>query len=417
MSTDTMAPPGVHDDDNEPKRRKTYPQVWSAYHTAQNYEKEYFLLLMSEVVDTLTVPEHRAGRPRHSLTDIIKSMLLKVYGHKSTRRSMADLREAHVYGYIEAVPHYNTVIEYFSDPELTPMLHELIRCTSLPLSHVETGLAADSSGFSTSGFLRWHAEKHGKKEDKPKTKQEKKAEAERKMREWLKLHMLVGEKTQIVVSATVEGWASSDYRQFIPLLARVPSQFRMREIYADGAYLGRTNMDAAELMGATPYIPYDSRVVPPDPSDDSIWARMYWMFHHREGEWKAIYHRRSKVETAFSSIKRLFGGSIRSKNHVAQVNEVLCKVVCHNLVVLIHEMHELGVYPEFVNSSRFLGAVPEEALPEFFGRRYDHAADRTHRGFGWPDTTLPDVKRPADILDWPHHDPTADHLEGLHSGW
>jgi hypothetical protein len=28
-------------------------------------------------------------------------------------------------------------------------------------------------------------------------------------------------------------------------------------------------------------------------------------------------------------------------------NETLCKFLCHNLVVLIHEMHELGIDPEF----------------------------------------------------------------------
>lgn len=27
------------------------------------------------------------------------------------------------------------------------------------------------------------------------------------------------------------------------------------------------------------------------------------------------------------------------------VNESLCKILCHNLVVLIHEMHELGTDP------------------------------------------------------------------------
>ena len=29
------------------------------------------------------------------------------------------------------------------------------------------------------------------------------------------------------------------------------------------------------------------------------------------------------------------------------VNEVPCKILAHNIVVLIHEMHELGIEPEF----------------------------------------------------------------------
>ena len=42
-----------------------------------------------------------------------------------------------------------------------------------------------------------------------------------------------------------------------------------------------------------------------------------------------------------------FGDSLRSKTDVAMVNEALCKILCHNLVVLMHEMYELGIDPVF----------------------------------------------------------------------
>lgn len=35
--------------------------------------------------------------------------------------------------------------------------------------------------------------------------------------------------------------------------------------------------------------------------------------------------------------------SLRSKGDIAMVNETLCKLLCHNLVVLIHEIYELGI--------------------------------------------------------------------------
>ena len=54
------------------------------------------------------------------------------------------------------------------------------------------------------------------------------------------------------------------------------------------------------------------------------------------------YHKRSNVESTFSMMKRKFGDSLRSRTDVAMINETLCKVLCHNLVVLIHEMYELG---------------------------------------------------------------------------
>jgi hypothetical protein len=46
-------------------------------------------------------------------------------------------------------------------------------------------------------------------------------------------------------------------------------------------------------------------------------------------------------------IKRKFGDFLRAKTDVAMVNEALAKVLCHNLVVLIHESFELGVDPTF----------------------------------------------------------------------
>jgi len=46
-------------------------------------------------------------------------------------------------------------------------------------------------------------------------------------------------------------------------------------------------------------------------------------------------------------MKRKFGDGLRSKTDVAMVNETLCKILCHNVVVLIHEMCELGIDPVF----------------------------------------------------------------------
>jgi hypothetical protein len=50
-------------------------------------------------------------------------------------------------------------------------------------------------------------------------------------------------------------------------------------------------------------------------------------------------------------LKRKFGDALRRKTDTAMVNETLCKVFCHNIVVLIHEMYELGIDPTFWNQS------------------------------------------------------------------
>jgi hypothetical protein len=59
------------------------------------------------------------------------------------------------------------------------------------------------------------------------------------------------------------------------------------------------------------------------------------------------YHKRSNVESTFSMLKAKFGTHIRSKSETAQINELLCKVLCHNICMLIQSMYELGVAPTF----------------------------------------------------------------------
>jgi hypothetical protein len=46
-------------------------------------------------------------------------------------------------------------------------------------------------------------------------------------------------------------------------------------------------------------------------------------------------------------IKAKFGGFIRSKLPAAQVNEVLCKILCHNICCLIQSSYELGIDAAF----------------------------------------------------------------------
>ena len=46
-------------------------------------------------------------------------------------------------------------------------------------------------------------------------------------------------------------------------------------------------------------------------------------------------------------IKAKFGERLRSKTTVSQTNEVLCKILCHNLCCVIQSIYELGVEPSF----------------------------------------------------------------------
>jgi transposase len=124
--------------------------------------------------------------------------------------------------------------------------------------------------------------------------------------------------------------------------------FQMSEVSADKGYAGRENLDVIETVGATPFIEFHSthRGI-----GGGTWTKMYHYFQFRRTEFFQHYHKRSNVESTFSMMKRKFGDGLRSKTDVAMVNETLCKVLCHNLVVLIHEMYELGIDPVFWTGS------------------------------------------------------------------
>ena len=101
-----------------------------------------------------------------------------------------------------------------------------------------------------------------------------------------------------------------------------------------------------EEAGGTPYIPFRSNTV--IPKGDSIWAKMYHLIIFNRGEFmRHYYHQSSSVESVFSMIKGKFGDAVRSKGDEGQVNEVLAKVLCHNMCVLIRATHDLGVEPTF----------------------------------------------------------------------
>ena len=56
---------------------------------------------------------------------------------------------------------------------------------------------------------------------------------------------------------------------------------------------------------------------------------------------------RERLERKDELIKAKFGDALRSKTETAQINEALCKVLCHNLCCLIQSMYELEIKPEF----------------------------------------------------------------------
>lgn len=331
--------------------RKTYAQDWKAYNAAQTHEKEKFLQLLGDLCDGVSEPEQaKTGRPRLPLRDAIFAACFKVYSTVSARRFMTDLREAHEQGMISKTPHFNSVLNALENPELTPILHDLIIETSAPLKAVETDFACDSTGFMASRITRWFDHKYGKP---------------RYQHDWVKVHVMVGVKTNVVTAVEIHGKLAQDAPQLPALANRTAQTFTLREVSADKAYTSKHNLAVVDALGATPYMPFKKTIH--QGKGGGLWAKAFHYFHLHRDEFEKHYHKRSNVESTFSAIKRKFGDFVRSKTDSAMVNEALCKILCHNICVLIQESYELGISATFWSSRAAGNEVPLDYWIELAG--------------------------------------------------
>ena len=311
-----------------------YTQNWPAYDAAQMCEGDYFATLLRELCDTVPEKEYGFGRPCLPLSDVLYGVGVKVYSMKSGRRAMSDIRSAKAQGLLDKAPSFATVARYLANPDLTPLLQNLITLSSLPLKAVEVDFAVDSTGFGSGSYNYWHSEKW---------------DTEVKRKKWVKAHVTSGVRTNIVVRADITVNPSGDSPFLIPHLNTVGEHFTVNEFSGDKAYLSKDNLLAIEKAGANPYVPFKKNSVPHLPIDegDEVWNRLLAYFMFNRAEFNRSYHKRSNVESTIGAIKAKLGEKIRCKTDTAMVNEVLAKILCYNITVLIAEMFQLGITPEF----------------------------------------------------------------------
>jgi transposase len=324
---ETISPNGERTITETRAARVTYSQDWPKYNAAQCAEKELFCHLLRDMCAVLPQPERVPGRPPVPVSDAIFSACAKVYSGMSSRRFQSDLRDAKEKGFISKAWHFNSILGVIEDETITPLLHQLIAASSAPLSSVESAFAVDSTGFGTQCFYRHFTNKYGGREQVSRT--------------YVKLHALVGTKTNVIAAANVTRHDRNDYHEMPPLLTEAAKSFTIKEVSADKAYIGRSNLKAIDAIGAEAFIPFRSNLH--DDPKSPLWSKMFHLYKYRLDEFLPHYHQRSNSESTFSAIKRLFGEILRSKSFPAQVNELLLKVIAYNITCMVHSIFELGV--------------------------------------------------------------------------
>jgi transposase len=315
------------------KVRLTYPQAWKAYTAAQTSEVRLFDELLKDLVSEYDQPiaKRGRGRPETPLNTSLYCAIQKVYSQLSSRRAASLFKNSEEREQIKRAPNYNVVNIFLNREDITPILEDLVTITARPLQSVETEFAVDSSGFRTTGFTEYCHQKHGG--GKP--------------YKWLKAHICVGVKTNIITAVNVTPGYSADSPEFDPLVTRTAEDgFTTNEVSADMAYSSRDNLALVDELEGVAYIPFKSGSTGRS-KGSPIWKKMFRYFQYHEDEFLEHYHKRSNVETTFAMIKMKLGDKLKSKKWISQKNELLCKIIAHNIVVLIHEMFELGIEPNF----------------------------------------------------------------------
>jgi len=322
---------------NPKPKKKTYPQDWVAYNLAKTNEFEAFHDILIELIDKLIKvrnPIYKKGRKFGDFKEILFCCVLREYFEKSSRVHTSFLSYAKGRGYISKKYHFNTMLKYLKNPQLTSALKHLIEQSGTPLKSIEQSFTVDSSGWATSLYGRWFDVRTG---------------GYNKRRLFKKAHICSGTKTGIISSVEISEGYYHDSPYFGDLVRTSAKNFDIKEVSADAGYLSRANYDAVDEIGAVPFIMFKKNSSG-NAKGSMAWSKMHKVFERYHDYFMERYHLRSNAESVFNAIKRKFGTFLRGRTETAQVNELMCKCLAYNVTVLIQEIYESNIYLDYLKN-------------------------------------------------------------------
>ena len=172
-------------------------------------------------------------------------------------------------------------------------------------------LLGDSSGFSIMQYEDWEDAKRGIIS----------------RRRFVKLHVLADARGKKIVSCEVTKGTAHDSPWFRRIFARVPGGAGC--VMLDAAYDAYENYRVIRYSGRRPVI---------DPRKDHTLkgynprAEMLRWRKENPEEFERTYHRRSLVESVFSSLKARFGAVVAAKTLPLQRLQLILRSICYNLL-------------------------------------------------------------------------------------
>jgi transposase len=297
---------------------------WHNYNESQTREKVLFVNILADLCSLIEEPKHQKGRKPTLMKDIVFSSVLKEYLNTSSRRVQGDLKLFSRAGLLTREIPFNTLLDHLEKPELKYVLKELVEISSLPLKQIELDFAIDATGFGVSRYVTYFDVRYRK---------------DNRMKLFRKCHAVCGVKTNVITAVEITEGHVNDQTQFEPLAKDTARNFSIREFTADKGYLSKKNYNVIRDFGGIAFIPFKSNTSGKCAGGDSFtFKKMFQVFKEHREVFMQHYHKRSNIESAFSMIKRKFGTNVKCKKEISQDNEILSKVLAHNICVLVQEL-------------------------------------------------------------------------------
>ena len=110
------------------------------------------------------------------------------------------------------------------------------------------------------------------------------------------------------------------------------------------------------MINGTPVTSFESSTLEPEVEGSLMYAQMHHYFTGSRRTFLEHYHQCSYVETAYSTMKGKLRHGFRSKSDAENINEALCKVLCHNICCLIRKIARFAYVFQLLGKSAGLWA-------------------------------------------------------------
>lgn len=318
-------------------KKKRYPRDEALYNNIQENEIPLFFACLPGAIEAVLDREtlwQGIGRPPAKLYDILICLIVKEYFHLSLRRNIGFLRLLKRSKDIDVrIPCFKTLNNYLNNGSVKIYLEKLIELTSTLFSQVESCMATDATGISTTCYSSWYSIRVCKKS---------------RRRDHIMVHISIGTKSNVVVALDVRNRKGGDNEIFRSHVKSVDKRFDVDDWSGDSAYLSRENCDAVHEIGAMPWFKLKSNITA-KAKGSPTWKKMVHISKEHPKIADQKYHKRSNVESTNSSKKRKFNNYVRSKLPTSQQIEESLSWVGYNFSLIPRAIYEFGIKPSFAS--------------------------------------------------------------------